>query len=227
MRIVQRIALHIVFIIVVSFSTHVTAESVKQRPFKGFAAFHSQFKSLCQGLEADGRLAKLLELAKAYSERDAMCESCRPLLKQFQTSCGSLVRTSKEKSSKKKKVEEPAEVVEEVSAEPTPTPTPLPYIIQREPSALVIDRIAQLFGKIAEDEAINIRSLPAIQKLIFILRDKNSVQPGAEAEYFDIFCEYVGAHFTGIIEEQAQKPAQASDEVPENKEKNLGDLFGE
>lgn len=192
----------------------------KKMTFKGYGTLRGGFRAICEGLREDGRIEVIANILKSHSERDPFCGACRPLFRTFQSECNFVIGKSKPKRSLvKKKVEEPVE--DEESVEPTPMPTiPVP---QREPSAVLIDRVSRVFNGIADDEAINHESVDAIAKLAFLLQDKNRMK-GAEAEYFSIFVSYISAPFEGI---QAVKVSPAAAEASEDKGANVDVLFDE
>ena len=205
-------------------SRAVHAEGPPKRPFKGYGSYAPDFHAICTAIADDGRLSKLLEVTKAHSERDPECDSCRPLMQQFSISCGSVIKPPKlpKKEAKPADTEVPAD-----DATPTPTATATPYPNQREPSTVTLDRITQLFSKVAEDKDSNVRAIPGIQKLIFLLRDKHVMKPGAEADYFDELAEYMYAPFADLAETQAKSDQKTLEANPEKKEKSLGSMFDE
>ena len=158
----------------------------RKGPFKGYGKQANQFKKLCEAIAADDRLDFLVSTAKQFSDRDPACEACRNFMQSFTTNCKTVSSTTVkiEKSKKESKTE--SEHTEDV----TPTPTPVPKVSQREPSALVIDRAVRLFDNIASDDDLRDKTLQAVNKLKFVMQDKNrSTQ--ASREYYDNLFTYI------------------------------------
>jgi hypothetical protein len=194
----------------------------KRLPFKGYGRYFPQFKLLCEAIHQDGRGEYLSKTALLFSERDTGCEACRPL---FQT----IVQTCKvplKKIALSKVTKKPEDATSETDGGETvpPTPTPLP-ILNREPSALVIDRSVRLFNQIAEDKNINERSVPALYKLFFVLNDSHSAT-AAEKEYFDILQSFVLPLFADVQNKSTATEDKKSGSSGEKKsEEHLESLF--
>jgi hypothetical protein len=161
----------------------------KRLPFKGYGSYFPQFKLFCEAIHQDGRGEYLSKTALLFSERDTGCEACRPLFQTIVQTCKAPPKKKEISKVTKKPEEATGETDGEKTVPPTPTATPLP-ILNREPSALVIDRSVRLFNQIAEDKNINERSVPALYKLFFVLNDNHSAT-AAEKEYFDILQSFV------------------------------------
>ena len=208
-------------------SSHVMADS---KPFRGFNSVSQNFKRICEGLKEDHRIELFVKVARDHAERDPLCEGCRPLMRTILASCSSMVRaddTKIIKSKKKTKKSKEETPIAESDTTPQPAVSPTPVVVKaREPNTALLDELSETARIIAENTEGGERSIPAIQKLVFLLRDKSVVAPGAEAEYYDIFCEYLYAPFVELETELAGK-SRKTDTEPENSQKDLGNLFDE
>lgn len=203
--------------------------SVKQNdqtgPFKGYGRYQKKFVSLCEAMQEDGRLEYLVSTARAFSERDITCEACRPLYQTFTSSCGRIVLASQisqnvptSKSKKKATQTELPEVNHELV-----TPTKIPYALQREPSALVIDRATRLFADIAEDKDLLAKTKQALDKLSFIMLDKSRTTVRSR-EYYTQFFSYIMPFFEEK-EIKGEKSLGITPLDPKQKTKKLDSMF--
>lgn len=173
----------------------------RKGPFKGYGKQGTQFKKLCEAIKADDRLEILVDSAKEFSDRDPACEACRNFMQSFTNNCKSLGTIKVEKTKKDSVHKEiPVDEIEATNEDEStdqavhPTPTPVPNLAQREPSALVIDRAVRLFEGIASDEDLRDKTLQALNKLKFVIMDKNrSTQ--ASREYYENLFTYIYSIF--------------------------------
>jgi hypothetical protein len=172
----------------------------RKGPFKGYGKQASQFKKLCEAIAADDRLEFLVSSAKQFSDRDPACEACRNFMQSFTNNCKTLSTSAKPEKSKKE-TKSASENPEEIQ----PTPTAVPKVAQREPSALVIDRAVRLFDNIASDDDLRDKTLQAVNKLKFVLLDKNR-STVASREYYDNLFTYIYE----VFEQYSSKKANSS-----------------
>lgn len=200
------------------------AESSHDGPFKGYGKYRESFRQLCLALREDGRANDLYFLLKPYSERDTDCVACRPFFLSFIGPCKGKEIKEKEKvygtptpepdpedlevtpvpteegkpSEDVIPTNEEGAVADKADEAVIPLPTPVAKRTpEREPSALVIDRASKLFRDIAENSAINLQTLVAVNKLVFILSDKN-LSKQATLDYFETLAAYIQAPLADI-----------------------------
>ena len=59
-------------------------------PVYSFAKIQPRLALLCEGLESDGRRAKLVQIAEEEAKTERECISCRSFWRSFVTACGKL-----------------------------------------------------------------------------------------------------------------------------------------
>ena len=186
-------------------------------PFKGYGKYFSLIKSTCEAISADGRSTFLVDTAKSLSERDVTCEACRPLMQAITQNCKVLVKKVE------KKTATPTPLAADAAAATAPVPTVPPAVAgQREPSALVVDRIVSLFSQIASDPDIAEPTRVALQRLFFTLTDRSRATEAGK-EYFDTLQSFIFPLFKSSHQAAGTSAKRAAD--PAAHEKKLNSLF--
>lgn len=148
-------------------------DSSKARSFRGFGRYERQFRDLFRFVALDGRAEKFQELMEVNTARDQECLACRPLFK-------SLASTSK------------SALVRAKSAAGDSGANG--FARQREPRLEVLSSLLLVFREIKSDDEIKELSLPAIRRLIRVLREEKSFS-AAEREYFGYLADAIDRIF--------------------------------
>ena len=194
--------------------------SKKNVPFRGYGKFFSNIKKFCEAMAEDGRADFFSSTAKEFSDRDVACDACRPLFQAFAQNCAAKKFEVRVKGKSLRAVSSSEDGEEKKS---TAAPVPTPFLLQREPSALCLDRGVRLFSDISEDEILAQKTKVALQKLFFILDDK-SRGTTATREYFSTLSGFILPLFS---QANAYKENHTSTSEVKASHEQLGSLFDE
>jgi hypothetical protein len=168
----------------------------KAQPVYSFARFNGLFKSICAGLEAERRRARVFEVAKIGLAEEGDCSSCRALYRQLLQSCGPPVSPrSRTKPLNQGSLQDDGrgagEAVSELR-EPTPTPT----TPARYPRTELLDAVSRLSAELYELEPGAGSTFKAVKNFEERLLKVKDLAPG-ERDYFGVLTTYLLASWDG------------------------------
>jgi hypothetical protein len=168
-----------------------------QQKVYSFARFNGLFWIMCSGLEAEGRRARVFDVAKAGLAEELECSSCRALYRQFMQACGP-TKTAKPRVKPSPSTAKGGEgdgggedIVEDiVSATPTTTPP------ARYPRTDVVDAASRLSAGLYELEPGAGSTFAAVKNFESRLLRQKDLTPG-ERDYFGVLATYLLAGWDG------------------------------
>lgn len=168
----------------------------KAQPVYSFARFNGLFKAICAGLEAEGRRARVFEVAKIGLAEESDCSSCRALYRQLLQSCGAPVspRSSKKPFNKGAQQDDGRGAGEAVSELPESTPTPATPA--RYPRTDLLDAVSRLSAELYELEPGAGSTFKAVKNFEERLLKVKDLTPG-ERDYFGVLTTYLLASWDG------------------------------
>ena len=192
-------------------------ESAESGPFRGFAKYKTEFKSLCDALEKDGRRLLVLDIVKTDPDINSACYACKPLFQAIESACRSALikKAIKKKAQPKKSTEEAA--AEEEST-PTPSPTPIPIYRERDPNLAVLQSTLAIFSGLASDAQTVEPTYEAVLYLKSVLLADEGLSIGAE-DYLETFCEYLLAPYAAYADKLEREERQLKKREEERKRK--------
>jgi hypothetical protein len=185
-----------------------------------FARFNYLFKALCEGLEAEGRRARVFEVSKAGLQQELDCTPCRAFYRQLIQTCAPprwrWVQATPTPSPTPIVAEEGDELPtpEPTVPQPTPTPTPVGTPPARYPSAAVLDVASRLSVGLYEmdpGEGSPLQAVKSFEARIFGIKE---LTPG-ERDYFGVLSAYLLSAWAGrekqILEPKALEREDIAD----------------
>lgn len=161
-----------------------------QQKVYSFARFNGLFWVMCNGLEAEGRRARVFEVAKVGLAEELDCSSCRALYRQFIQACGPT------KSPKPKVKPKRAPSAESGADEDTVAPVPTPPPPARFPRTDVVDAASRLSAGLYELEPGAGSTFNAVKNFESRLLHQKDLSPG-ERDYFGVLTTYLLAGWDG------------------------------
>lgn len=163
-----------------------------------FGKYEALFKSLCTGVDKDGRGDDLRGMIAEGIELTKTCTPCKALFKSMYSECKLVVK----KTPKPKKGEESKHAVEGAEdGEPTATPTPVVLLKIRQPNIEVIDTASRFTSSLYEEGRSKEAAWLALKSLLDLLRRTEGKSLGA-IDYFDILATYLSAPWDRWLEEK-------------------------
>jgi hypothetical protein len=173
-------------------------------PVYSFAKIQPRLALLCEGLESDGRRAKLVQIAEEEAKTERECISCRSFWRSFVTACGKLgpkpTPTPKVLRPLVSSSEHPggAEGSPEVKVAVTPpdTPTAMPMPRPRYPSTALLDTTSRVSTELYSEGRGNGATYMVLDRFVGTVLIRGDLS-AAEREYYEIFTTYLMAAWQG------------------------------
>jgi predicted component of type VI protein secretion system len=194
----------------------------KEQKIYSLARFNFIFQEMCDGLDAEGRRMRVLQVSKLALQEESSCASCRAFYRQLIQTCATPVRI------KGKPTEPPATVTPEPAADdaakqgvvegaatPAVTPTPLPQP-GRYPRTDVVHAASRLSHVLYEMEPGAGSTFKAVKGFEVRLMALKDLTPG-ERDYYGVLSTYLLSAWQGR-EDSALEPKRL-------KREEIADLF--
>ena len=168
-----------------------------------FTRFRTELRRLCDAVTKDGRRGDFYAFLSERTSRDDECPACMPFFKEFSNAC-----RPKEKH-----------------VRPGGTPEP-ETARQREPNIEAIEATSLAFSRIAGEDKYLHLIMPAIEKLLVLMRSPEGKSPGAR-DYFVVLAEYANAPFLPYAQslDVERRRLTPGAEEPTKKKEELDNLF--
>jgi len=173
-------------------------------PVYSFAKIQPRLTQLCEGLEADGRRARLVQIAEEEAKAEKECISCRSFWRSFVTACGKSapkptavpkVSDTPVTSSESPGGEEKSSEEESVPT-PTHTPTAIPTPKPRYPSTALLDTTSRVSTELYSEDQGDGATYMVLDRFVGTVMVRGDLTI-AEREYYEIFTTYLMAAWQG------------------------------
>jgi len=208
-------------------------------PVFSFARMEPRFRTLCLGLEEDGRRERIVSIATAGVAREKVCVTCRSFWKMVVQACGKLgprpTPTPKPARKKREKGAQDTPPVIEASAdaqssssessdtsepsEAVATPTAVSPLNGtsgrsqlRYPSTEVLDQASRVSVATYESDNGAGQDAEMFRYFAKTIRENSDLSP-PEREYYDVFLTYLLAAWAGRVDATKLPPPTPAHEL--------------